>query len=185
MSDMAYKLIWHNSVMPRYKRIYQDGGVYFFTVNLQNRKSDLLIQRIDDLRNAIRKVKNTHPFIIHAWVVLPEHMHCIWELPKNNHDYPMRWRLIKSHFSRSVPNDEPRSNVRSRRKERGIWQYRFWEHLIRDETDFINHKNYIHYNPVKHGYVANVKDWEYSSFHKFVKSGVYQKDWGSEKIIQP
>lgn len=171
--------------MPRYKRIYQDGGVYFFTVNLQNRKSNLLIQRIDELRKAIRKVKNKHPFIIHAWVILPEHMHCIWELPKNNYDYSMRWRLIKTHFSRSVPNDEPRSIVRSRRKERGIWQYRFWEHLIRDETDFINHINYIHYNPVKHGYVDNVKDWKYSSFHKHLKSGVYQQDWGSEKIIKP
>jgi putative transposase len=180
-SDLSYTEFWHNALMSNYKRIYQAGGTYFFTVNLQDRTSDLLVKHVELLRSAVSKVKTKHPFVIHAWVVLPEHMHCIWELPKDNSDYSMRWRLIKSGFSRMIPKDEKRSAIRIKRGERGIWQYRYWEHLIRDENDFNNHMDYVHFNPVKHGHVEQVKDWRYSSFHKLVKTDFYPQDWGSDE----
>jgi len=167
-----------------YRRARHPGGTYFFTVNcLQRKDNDVLIRHIDDLREAIAKVKNTHPFIIHAWVVLPEHMHCMIELPEGDSDFATRWRLIKLLFSRALPKDEYISNVRQQRRERGIWQRRYWEHLIRDEADFQAHMDYVHINPVKHGLVASVKDWPYSTFHKLVEQGIYPQDWagGSEQ----
>ncbi len=112
--------------MPDYRRVYVEGGLYFFTVNLlQRRGNDLLVRHIDSLRAAVRKVKKAHPFTIHAFVVLPEHLHCILELPTGDDDFPLRWRLIKSEFSKSLPITERRSAVRVRRGERGIWQRRF------------------------------------------------------------
>ncbi len=103
-----------------------------------------------------------------AVVILPDHLHCIWQLPKNDDNFSSRWRLIKSHFSRTINSKEYISKSRQRKKERGIWQRRFWEHVIRNEEDYIHNVEYIHYNPVKHGYVNNVKDWKYSSFHHLV-----------------
>ncbi len=129
------------------------GGTYFFTVNLAERQnSDLLIANIELLREAFRVTKHQHPFIIDACVILPEHLHCIW-------------RLIKTHFSKNITLDERISNSRKRKKERGVWQRRFWERLIRDEQGYQNHVDHIHYNPVKHGYVQQTIDWRYSSFH--------------------
>ena len=108
-------------------------GIYFFTVNLLERKgNDLLVRHIDILRETIRSVKQRHPFKIHAWVVLPEHMHCILELPAGDIDFPLRWRLIKMEFSKQIPKNERLSATRKRRGERGIWQRRYWEHLIKE-----------------------------------------------------
>lgn len=161
-----------------YRRVWHAGGTYFFTVNcLQRRDNDVLTRHIDVLRDVITKVKNTHPFIIHAWVVLPEHMHCVIELPEGDSDFATRWRLIKLLFSRSLPKDEYVSDIRQKRRERGIWQRRYWEHLIRDEADYQAHMDYVHINPVKHGLVANVKDWPYSTFHKLLERGVYPQNW--------
>jgi len=107
--------------MRTYKRLRTSGGCYFFTVNLAERRdSDLLIRYVDNLRAAFRQVRSDHPFRIDAIVILPEHLHCIWQMPPNNHDYSARWRLIKSHFSRSIPNAEIISPSRLRKQERGI-----------------------------------------------------------------
>ena len=126
-----------------------------------------------------------HPFEIHAWVVLPEHLHCVISLPHGDSDFATRWRLIKSGFSKGLPATEQRSTVRQRRGERGIWQRRYWEHLIRDEADFQAHVDYVHINPQKHGLVEQVKDWPYSTFHRWVERGAYPADWagGSEDVL--
>ncbi len=164
--------------MPNFRRTWLSGGTYFFTVNLlQRHNNDLLVTHINELRHVVNDVKTRFPFKIHAWVVLPEHLHCIWELPPSDADFATRWRLIKMNFSKSLPKIEHRNEVRQRRGERGIWQRRYWEHLIRDEADYCAHMDYVHINPVKHGYVACVKDWPYSTFHRLVKEGMYAIDW--------
>ncbi len=166
--------------MRTYIRSHAKGGTYFFTVNLAQRKqNDLLIRHIEELRNACRYTRQRHPFTIEAMVVLPEHLHCIWLLPEDDDDYSLRWRLIKSHFSRHIAKEETISQSRLRKNERGLWQRSYWEHQIRDDTDFQRHLDYIHYNPVKHGYVDNATDWPYSSIHQWVKSGVYPRDWAA------
>lgn len=162
-----------------YRRAWHSGGTYFFTVNcLQRNNNDLLIRHMDHLKQVISKVKKIHPFKIHAWVVLSEHMHCVIELPESDSDFATRWRLIKMLFSRNISKNEYRSEVRKQRRERGIWQRRYWEHLIRDEADYQAHMDYVHINPVKHGLVKQVKDWPYSTFHKLVEQGIYSEDWG-------
>ena len=120
------------------------------------------------------------PFTLVAAVVLPEHLHCIWTLPANDADFPGRWRYIKGIFSRQLPRLDARSASKVKKGERGIWQRRYWEHLIRNEHDLQRHLDYIHYNPVKHGLVSRVQEWPYSSFHRFVKRGYYSPDWGDE-----
>ena len=164
--------------MTDYRRHLQAGGSFFFTVALTDRRSQLLIEHIDRLREAVRHTHARHPFHIDAWVVLPEHLHAIWTLPAGDHDYPLRWRLIKTAFSRALPTTEQRSLSRLIKSERGIWQRRYWEHCIRDDEDFRHHMDYVHFNPVKHGYVAQVADWPYSTFHREVRSGRYPLNWG-------
>ena len=164
--------------MPDYRRAWRPGGTWFFTINLLQRSgNDLLVRHIDKLRTTVHQVRTKHPFTIHGWVVLPDHMHCIISLPENDSDFALRWRLIKSRFSKSIPPIEWRSSVRSRRGERGIWQRRYWEHLVRDEKDYAAHMDYIHINPVKHGLTGRVIDWPYSTFHRCVAKGVYPPDW--------
>ncbi len=170
--------------MSNYRRAWCLGGTYFFTVNLLQRKNNtLLTSNIEDLRAVIKNVRKHHPFIIHGWVVLPDHMHCVIELPQGDSDFALRLRLIKSNFSKLIPKTERLTAVREARGERGIWQRRYWEHLIRDEADYAAHMNYVHINPVKHGLVKAVKDWPYSTFHHLVKQGVYPPDWaGSAEL---
>jgi putative transposase len=159
--------------MPDSRRVWQPGGTYFFTVNLNDRvNNDLLIRHIETLRDAVRDVRVKLPFEIVAWVVLPDHMHAIWTLPHGDVDYAKRWLAIKAIFSRRVPKTEFISNSRHARGERGIWQRRFWEHTIRDDRDLDDHINYVHYNPVKHGYVEDAAKWPYSSFHRYLRGGV-------------
>jgi len=164
--------------MPNYRRVFTPGGTYFFTVTLLERNgNDLLIRHIDALREAVLITRHDHPFVIHAWVILPEHLHCILELPPGDCDFSLRWRLIKRYFSESLPRTEYRTAVRQQRRERGIWQRRFWEHLIRDEADYRAHMDYVHYNPVKHGLVCHARDWPHSTFHRCVAEGFYPLDW--------
>jgi len=164
--------------MPNYRRAWHPGGTYFFTVNLlQRHGNDLLTRHVEVLRAVVRSVRESHPFRIHGWVVLPEHLHCVIELPPGDADFATRWRLIKGGFSKALPPNEHRSPVRLRRGERGIWQRRFWEHLIRDEADYRAHMDYVHVNPLKHGLVKRVSDWPYSTFHRLVEQGVYPSDW--------
>ena len=169
--------------MANYRRVWQAGGTYFFTVNILQRKQDLLVRHIDALRDAVRRVKRKHPFEIIAWVVLPDHMHCIWALPAGDANFALRWRLIKLIFSKSLPKTERLSVSRNKNGERGIWQRRFWEHLLRDERDLEYHIHYIHRNPLKHGLVTQVKDWPYSTFHLYVQRGIYPENWcGGESL---
>ncbi len=159
-----------------YRHAWRLGRYLFFTVNLLQRQNNRqLMTHIDMLRHAIAKVRKTHPFTIHAWVVLPDH--CVIELPEGDADFNMRWMLIKMLFSKAIPKTEYRSAVREKRRERGLWQHRYWEHLIKNEQDFATHMDYVHINPVKHGLVSQVKDWEYSTFHHLVKTGIYPLDW--------
>jgi len=162
----------------QYRRADVKGGTYFFTVNLAERNKTLLVDYIDDLRNAIKTVINNHPFKIDAFVVLPDHLHAIWTLPKNDADFATRWGLIKSGFSRCIPKTERINKSRTTKGERGIWQRRYWEHLIRDDLDYKRHMDYVYYNPVKHGYVESVLDWPHSSFHRDVNRGTCPADWG-------
>ena len=172
--------------MPNYRRAWHPGGTYFFTVNLlQRHGNDLLLRHIDELRAAVRATRRRHPFEIHGWVVLPDHLHCVISLPPGDADFAIRWRLIKLLFSRAIPLAEWRNPARLRRGERGIWQRRYWEHLIRDDADFAAHMDYVHINPLKHGLVARVRDWPYSTFHRLVEDGVYPLDWagGADEIL--
>jgi len=166
--------------MTDYRRHRVPGGTYFFTVNLYDRRSDLLTRNIDILREAVRKVRVQAPFHIDAWVVLPDHLHCVWTLPDEDVDFSGRWQAIKTAFSKHIPPGEFRSVSRLKKGERGIWQRRFWEHTIRDDKDYGAHIDYIHFNPVKHGLVAHAADWPYSSFHRLVAAGCYPADWVGE-----
>lgn len=156
------------------------GGTYFFTVNLAERNKTLLVDEIDILRATINRVKQNHPFKLDAMVVLPEHLHALMTLPKNDNDFATRWMLIKSGFSRQLPKRERINDSRQAKGERGIWQRRYWEHLIRDERDFSQHVDYIHYNPVKHGHVAAAVDWPYSTIHQYIEQGLVDAGWGHE-----
>jgi putative transposase len=164
--------------MRTYLRNRTPGGMYFFTVNLAQRHGNaLLTGNIESLRVAFRNVLKDHPVEVEAMVVLPDHLHCPWRMPQGDHAYGMRWRLIKSRFSMAIAENERRSASRMRKGERGVWQRRYWEHLIRDDDDFGRHLDYIHYNPVKHGHAAKAADWPHSTFMRWVKRGVYSEDW--------
>ena len=164
----------------RYRRQHQPGGTFFFTVNLRDRSSSVLTDHIQIFRQSVRKCKTMRPFRINAWVILPDHMHCIWTLPNTDGDYSSRWRDIKKRFVKALPTTEFLSLRQQHNNERGIWQKRFWEHRIRDDFDYEQHFNYINWNPVKHGLVKNVRDWPYSTFHKAVAEGIYPLDWCGE-----
>jgi putative transposase len=170
--------------MTNYHRFYSPGASLFFTVNLAERKNNrLLIDHIDLLRSAFSYTRERRPFKIDAIVILPEHLHCIWTLPPDDTDFSTRWNLLKGHFSRSIEKGERISKSREKRRERGIWQRRFWEHLLRDQEDHNRHVDYIHWNPVKHGWVTQVSDWQYSSFHRFVAQDIYPANWGCEGVF--
>ena len=161
----------------QYRRANVVGGTYFFTVNLAERRSGLLVDYIDVLRASVRRVKERHTFHIDAFVVLPDHLHAIWTLPDGDADFSTRWMLIKAGFSRHIPKGECRSTSRIGKGERGIWQRRFWEHLICDDVDYERHMDYVHYNPVKHGHVNHAVDWKYSSIHRYIADGTVVHDW--------
>ncbi|MBE9136315.1 transposase [Nodosilinea sp. LEGE 07088] len=161
-----------------YRRYYQNGGSYFFTVVTENRRP-LLTQHIDRLRNAFRHSMERYPFVIEGIVVLPDHLHTLWRLPDGDDDFSLRWMVIKRKFSAGLKPGIVNASKRAKR-EKGIWQRRFWEHCIRDERDWRCHLDYIHYNPVKHGYCHKPADWPYSSFHRSVRQGLYTADWSSE-----
>ena len=164
--------------MPDYRRARVPGGTYFFTVNLLDRRQDTLVRHIDLLRAAVRETRGGKPFHIDAWVVLPDHLHCMWTLPPGDDDFSNRWKAIKIRFVHGLPRTERRSAVRISHGERGIWQRRFWEHMIRDDVDYVRHMDYIHFNPVKHGHARVVSDWPHSTFHHCVRAGLYPRDWG-------
>lgn len=164
----------------QYRRSQLTGGIFFLTLVTYNRiKIFSDIQNVNLLRQVIHKIKQSHPFIIDAFVLLPDHLHCIWTLPTNDKDFSTRWRLIKSNFTRSC-HVKFKTLVTSSRKIKGeqcIWQRRFWEQQIKDEKDYLSHVDYIHYNPIKHRYFKTPKEWLYSSFHHYVKAKLYDINW--------
>jgi putative transposase len=171
--------------MPDYRRNRVPGATYFFTTNLRDRRSGLLVTHIEALREAVRGVRRQLPFRIDAWVVLPDHMHSLWTLPEGDSDFPERWRRIKTALSRSLPLPEQESPPKGRKGERGIWQRGYWEHTIRDDRDYTAHMDYIHFNPVKHGLAVSPGDWPFSSFRRCVAAGLYPVGWlgsGMESI---
>ena len=153
--------------MSNYRRNFVPGGTYFFTVNIEDRNLCLLTENIELLRAAFRYTHARRPFTTSAIVVLPDHLHAIWTLPDGDADFSTRWMLIKSYFSRGLETEEATSASRQRRHERGVWQRRFWERTIRDEADFASHVDYIHYNPVKHGYAPDQAAWPYSFYRRW------------------
>jgi putative transposase len=166
--------------MPNYRRAFVPGGCWFFTVNLLERRRTLLVDQIDALRDAVARTRRRYPFETDAIVVLPDHMHAVWTLPPGDADFATRWRLIKTRFAKGLPKHERLSAVRQARGERGIWQRRFWEHLIRDETDYARHIEYCYINPVRHGLVTRVQDWPHSSFHRDVRRSIFPIDWAGD-----
>jgi putative transposase len=163
--------------MSNYRRAWVPGGTYFFTVNLLERNRRRLVDHVELFRIAFAQARATRPFDVIAAVVLPDHLHCVWQLPPGDADNAVRWKAIKATFSRSLPRGERRSARRVAKGERGVWQRRYWEHLIRDDRDLAAHVDYIHFNPVKHRHVIRVEDWPYSSFHRYVRNGTLPPDW--------
>jgi putative transposase len=165
--------------MVRYRRNFVAGGTLFFTVTLADRASQVLTDHIVALRTSIRQTRSSHPFAIDAVAVLPDHLHMVMTLPDGDADYSNRWRLIKRRFTEAVLQS-PTSVARHRNGELALWQRRFWEHTIRNSEDFDRHVDYIHFNPVKHGLVGRVRDWPFSSFHRFVRQGLLPEDWAGD-----
>ncbi|MDI3336301.1 transposase [Defluviimonas aestuarii] len=187
--------------MSRYLRPHAPGATVFFTVALAERGSDLLVREIGRLRAAVAATRRERPFGIDAWVVMPDHLHCVWTLPKDDADYSVRWGAIKARFTMSLrqadgrpgfspaplPTELPivqsgkyaglKPGLRRNKREQAIWQRRFWEHHIRDEADYAAHVRYCWINPVKHGFVERAVDWPYSSIHRDIARGIAEPEW--------
>jgi putative transposase len=168
--------------MTQYRRLKSKGAYYFFTVVSHNRRKFLCEPHARNcLKDAWEHVRQSRPFDVVAVCLLPDHLHCVWQLPQNDDDFSERWALIKKRFTRTYLRtggiETSQSVSRKNKRERGIWQRRFWEHRIRDESDLQRHIDYIHYNPVKHGLAENVEGWPYSSYHKYIESGRYAKEY--------
>ena len=169
--------------MPNFRRIHAPGGTYFFTVVTNERLPIFSTEStIITFLNIIEKNQNEYPFEQIAYCILPDHIHCIWKLPDGDDDYSMRWQLIKARFSRKFLQrsdlEGKISESRKRKRERGIWQRRFWEHTIRDDNDLAMHINYIHFNPIKHVLVKKLSDWRWSSYNDYLNAGYYAESWG-------
>jgi putative transposase len=167
--------------MVRYRRNHVEGGIYFFTLGLEDRRSTALVDHIGQLRAAFRAARQERPFTIDAIVILPDHLHAILTLPQEDSDFVGRWRRVKGYFSTRLLA----AGTAIRRHANGelaLWQRRYWEHTIRDEDDFARHIDYIHYNPVKHGLVTRGHDWPHSSFHLYVRRGLLLQDWAGDVI---
>lgn len=174
--------------MRRYIRSDTPGATFFFTVVLENRGARYLVDHVADLRAAFAETKAAFPFRTEAVVVLPEHIHAIWTLPPHDADFSKRWMRIKMRFTQALEArgalDPAASNRRGTKGERSVWQRRFWEHQIRDDEDFARHVDYIHFNPVKHGWVMRARDWPYSSLHRYVREERLPADWGISAAIE-
>ena len=171
--------------MPDYRRVRVPGGTYFFTVAIADRTTTLLVDHLQALRDAFAITRKVRPFQLDAIVVLPDHLHCLWTLPLGDDAYPLRWSQIKAAFSRRIPKGERRRPSRLAKRERGVWQRRYWEHWVRDEADFKRCLDYIHYNPIKHGYVNRAIDWPHFSFQHWAARGAYPPDGASHPDAAP
>ncbi len=175
--------------MPNYRRAFTPGATFFFTVVTNNRRPILTEPLVtESLRAAIRDIRTRMPFEIIAWVLLPDHLHAVWRMPQGDSDFSLRWALIKQHVTRACTAtsfaQHGVNDSRRKRREGALWQRRFWEHRIRDDTDLARHVGYIHYNPVKHGHVRQVRDWPFSTFHRYCRAGIYPPDWGGSPAVE-
>jgi putative transposase len=177
--------------MPEYRRSFIPGGTYFFTLVTFDRAPFLTQPEAREILHfAWETVKERFPFTTEAVCLLPDHLHCIWSLPEGDTNYSIRIKEIKRLFTfryrEYIGSQDLLNDSRIVRAEAPVWQRRFWEHTIRDERDYHQHLDYIHYNPVKHGLVQKVADWPWSSFQRFVRMGWYEPHWGgeAEKAIQ-
>ncbi len=175
--------------MPNYRRTAIPGGTFFFTVVSYRRRKILCNADVREaLRMAIRTVRSKLPFRVDAWVLLPDHLHCIWTLPSGDEKFSIRWSMIKRLVTQRVDGARGapyRSESRLRRREGGLWQRRFWEHAVSNHEDMNRCLDYLHWNPVKHAYVQQVCDWPYSTFHRFVRHGWYPVNWGGGEVGVP
>jgi len=170
-------------VMPEYRRFLQKGGIVFLTIVTYNRQNIFAKdQNINILRKSVAKIKAEMPFTILGAVILPNHLHFLWQLPLNDDNYSKRVGKIKVDFTKKIGQKNIPSEIisasRQKHREKNIWQRRFWEHTIKDELDFQQHLDYIHYNPVKHGFVSCPHFWRYSSFSMWVEKKFYDREWG-------
>lgn len=173
--------------MSYYRRANVTGGTYFFTVATYRRRGWLTGDDArQSLRHGIALARRSHPFEIDAWVLLPDHLHCVWTLPPGDANFSVRWAIIKRHVTRCcsarLHRDDWLTASKQQRHESTLWQRRYWEHQIRDEADLRRHIDYLHWNPVKHGHVDQVAQWPYSTFHRYAREGIYPIDWGGDKI---
>ena len=170
--------------MPNYRRAHAPGGAFFFTLVTHGRRPIFQTpERVGLFREATRRVKRERPFEIVGAVVLPDHVHFLWTLPPGDADFSRRIARIKMEFTRSLGARSSRTlgeSSRRDRRESDVWQRRFWEHTIRDERDFEQHLNYVHYNPVKHGHATCPHAWPFSSFCEWVHRGAYEAEWGCQ-----
>lgn len=164
--------------MPNYIRPRVTGARVFFTVALADRGSNLLVREVERLRAAVRVTRAERPFGIDAWVVLPDHLHAVWTLPEGDRDFAIRWSAIKARFSAGLQAGRLRQSHVARR-EKGIWQRRFWERHLRNEADHEAHVRYCWLNPVKHGLVELAVDWPHSSIHRDIARGRVEPEWSS------
>lgn len=168
--------------MPNYRRRHTAGGTYFFTLVTENREPILCTESARSiLRRAIEDCQSKQAFDAVAMVLLPDHLHAMWTLPEGDADYSMRWARIKAQFTREWldegGSEQPRSRSRMQHRRRGVWQRRFWEHHIRDMSDYEKHLHYIHYNPVKHNLVRCPHEYPYSTLRKWILRRVYDPEW--------
>lgn len=169
--------------MSAYRRLRVPGSRYFFTVNLADRRSDVLVRHIGVLRRAWAATLAEHPFQCDAVVILPDHLHAVWTLPPGDADFSARWRKIKSRFTHATGLTGPRSASKARKREAGLWQRRFWEHAIRDGDDLAAHVDYCRNNPVKHGLVGQAEDWPFSSVHRDIRLGIWATRAGTAEPL--
>lgn len=176
--------------MPNFRRRFRPGGTYFFT-QVTERRAPFLTSELAraTLRYAIKSTRDRWPFEIEAWVLLPDHAHCIWTLPPEDADYSRRWAFLKKEFTKAYlaagGEESPQTPGRANDGRRGVWQPKFWEHTIRDDLDYERHFHYLHYNPVKHGLARSPATYLYSTFHRYVRANVYEPTWGVDGITPP
>ncbi|MBV07718.1 MAG: transposase [Rubinisphaera sp.] len=169
--------------MPNYRRAHIPGATYFFTAKTENNATIFNSENsIIQLKQVIQETRKRWPFEIPAIVVLPDHIHTIWELPRDDSNFSIRWSWLKKELTKRYLKEggieQPISLSRERNRRRGVWQRRYWEHVIKDEDDYEAHFDYIHWNPVKHGYVQCPSEWKYSLIHRWIERGIYDARWG-------
>ena len=174
--------------MPKYRRAQVPGGTFFITIVTFERSPIFTNpQARAFLHIAWEDVTTQFPFTTGAICLLPDHMHALITLPEDVTNFSIRIREIKRLFTKAylaeIGFTRGRNQSRIDKGEATIWQRRFYEHTIRDERDLNAHIDYIHYNPVKHGLVDQVSQWQWSSFHRYVKNGFYSPDWGEGLVF--